>query len=168
MPLLGVRPPAAAPQRSGGRLSALADSWAMLAELVRLREHALWWTLADFCRGFVDGHARLRDVLAETLRWQDADTEAERAATERLDAGFRAGMRAARRMFAERLDADPGCSAEELLRLPDFWPDGRCVAANALQVLRSTAAPACAEQCAAPRRSGGHLSASQCAVDDGN
>eukprot|EP00812_Abedinium_dasypus_P015993 NODE_966_length_1289_cov_4.009724.p1 GENE.NODE_966_length_1289_cov_4.009724~~NODE_966_length_1289_cov_4.009724.p1 ORF type:complete len:263 (+),score=43.97 NODE_966_length_1289_cov_4.009724:457-1245(+) len=99
----------------------ITDKWAMLAELVRLREHALWWTLARFCRGFEDGRARLVHVLAETPRWLDADAEAERAATERLDAGFRAGMRAARRMFAERLDADPQCSAEELLRLPDLW-----------------------------------------------
>ena len=137
----------------------------MLAELVHLREHMLWWTLADFCRGFVDGRARLLDVLAETPRWLDADARAEHAAMERIDAGFREGMRTARRMFAERLDADPWCSAEELLRLPDFWPDRRCAAANALQV---TAAPACAELCAAPRRSGGHLSASPCGIDDGN
>ena len=161
-------PAAATPCSELNDITPLANKWAMLAELVRLREHQLRWTLAWFCRGLADGRARLFHVLADTPQWLDADAEAERAAIDRLDAGFRAGMRAARRMFAERLDADPWCSAEELLRLPDFWPDRRCAAAIALQVLRSTAAPACAEQCAAPRRSGGHLSASPCAVDDGN
>ena len=63
-------PAAATPCGELNDITPLADKWAMLAELVRLREHQLRWTLAWFCRGLADGRARLFHVLADTRsRW---------------------------------------------------------------------------------------------------
>ena len=106
---------------------------------MRLREHHLRWTLAWFCRGLADGRARLFHVLADTPQWLDADAEAERAATDRLDAGFRAGMLAARRMFAKQLDGDPRCQPFGLTRVARQRMRYKSTAAQQLQFVLSSA-----------------------------